>query len=130
MPFERGSIFIVKGCVVLFPFAVSFTAPTWSPVTLPARIDWDKMPELPGPDEAGQDEEPPAFSSEREAFEWHYRRHPRFGDRVALSQVAKEIGERVDLQWGTARTYALQVTAADAMSEALDATRELDGERA
>jgi hypothetical protein len=43
--------------------------------------------------------------------------------------VAKEIGERVDLQWGTARTYALQVTAADAMSEALDATRELDGER-
>jgi hypothetical protein len=83
------------------------------------------------PDEEHQQEaDPPAFASKREAFEWHYRRHPQFGDRAALSQVAKEIGERVDLQWGTARTYALQVTAADAMSEALDATRELDEERA
>ena len=88
------------------------------------------VPIAPAPDqEHQQDEEPPAFASKREAFEWHYRRHPQFGDRAALSQVAKEIGERVDLQWGTARTYALQVTAADAMSEALDATRELDGER-
>jgi len=88
------------------------------------------VPIGPVPDEEHQqDEEPPAFASKREAFEWHYRRHPQFGDRAALSQVAKEIGERVDLQWGTARTYALQVTAADAMSEALDATRELDGER-
>jgi hypothetical protein len=89
------------------------------------------VPITPVPDqEHQQDEEPPAFASKREAFEWHYRRHPQFGDRAALSQVAKEIGERVDLQWGTARTYALQVTAADAMSEALNATRELDGERA
>jgi hypothetical protein len=74
-------------------------------------------------------EEPPEFASKREAFEWHYRRHPRFGDRQALSQVAKEIGERTGLQWGTARTYALQVTAADAISDAMDAAREPEGEQ-
>jgi hypothetical protein len=88
------------------------------------------VPIVPVPDqERRQGEEPPAFASKREAFEWHFRRHPKFGDRRALSQVAKQIGELVDLQWGTARTYALQITAADAMSEALDATRELDGEQ-
>ena len=75
------------------------------------------------------EEGPPEFASKREAFEWHYRRHPRFGDRQALSQVARQIGERTGLQWGTARTYALQVTAADAISDAMDAARDLDGEK-
>jgi hypothetical protein len=75
------------------------------------------------------DEEPPDFASKREAFEWHYRRHPRFDDRAALSQVAKEIGELTGLQWGTARTYALQITAADAISDAMDAARGLDAEQ-
>src|SRR6266702_3374125 len=37
-------------------------------------------------------EEPPEFGSKREAFEWHYRRHPQFGDRQAMSQVARLIG--------------------------------------
>jgi hypothetical protein len=76
------------------------------------------------------EEEPPAFGSKREAFEWYYRRHPRFGDRAALSQVAKEIGERVGLQWGTARTYAAAILAADAISDAMDAARECDEEEA
>ncbi len=74
-------------------------------------------------------EEPPAFGSKREAFEWHYRRHPQFGDRQALSQVAKEIGELTGLQWCTARTYALQVTAAEAISDAMDAARDLGEEQ-
>jgi Protein of unknown function (DUF2637) len=74
-------------------------------------------------------EDPPDFASKREAFEWHYRRHPKFGDQRALSQVAKELAPKADLQWGTARTYALQICAADMMSAALDATRELDGEQ-
>src|SRR6266568_1154567 len=74
-------------------------------------------------------EEPPEFGSKREAFEWHYRRHPQFGDRQALSQVAKEIGELTGLQWCTARTYALQVTAAEAISDAMDAARDLGEEQ-
>jgi hypothetical protein len=72
----------------------------------------------------GQEDEPPTFGTKREAFEWHYRRHPKFGDRAALSQVAKEIGERVGLQWGTARTYAAAIVAADAISDAMDAARD------
>jgi hypothetical protein len=87
--------------------------------------------ELPGPDDAGEDEEgeqPPAFGSKREAFEWHYRRHPQFGDRAAMSQVARLVGERVGLQWGTARTYAAAILAADAISAAMDAARDEDEE--
>ena len=79
-------------------------------------------------EERQQDEEPPAFGSKREAFEWHYRRHPQFGNRQAMSQVAKEIGERVELQWGTARTYAAAILAADAISDAMDAARDCDEE--
>jgi hypothetical protein len=92
------------------------------------------VPELPAPDHSAPDEQdkrdeaPPAFGSKREAFEWHYRRHPRFGDRAALSQAAKEIGERVGLQWGTSRTYAAAILAADAISEAMDAARNEDEE--
>ena len=67
---------------------------------------------------------PPAFGSKREAFEWHYRRHPQFGDRQAMSQAAKEVGERVGLQWGTSRTYAAAILAADAISDAMDAARD------
>jgi len=74
------------------------------------------------------EEKLPAFGSKREAFEWHYRRHPQFGDRQAMSQVAKEIGERAGLQWGTARTYAAAILAADAISDAMDAARECDEE--
>src|SRR6266568_3671522 len=69
-------------------------------------------------------EEPPEFGSKREAFEWHYRRHPQFGDRQAMSQVARLIGEMVGLQWGTSRTYAAAILAADAISDAMDAARE------
>ena len=83
----------------------------------------------PDPGVSAVDEEPPEFASKREAFEWHYRRHPRFGDRQALSQVARQIGERTGLQWGTARTYALQITAAEAISDAMDAAREPEGEQ-
>ena len=90
--------------------------------SLPCRAHPAIMPPDPG--------EPPAFGSKREAFEWHYRRHSSFGDRGALSQVAKEIGEKVGLQWGTARTYALQVAAADAIEAALDAARAPDDEEA
>ena len=68
--------------------------------------------------------EPPAFGSKREAFEWHYRRHPQFGDREAMSQVARVVGEAVGLQWGTSRTYAAAILAADAISDAMDAARE------
>ena len=32
------------------------------------------------------------------------------------------------LQWGTARTYAAAILAADAISDAMDAARELDEE--
>ena len=88
-----------------------------------------KHPDPPVPVVEPVDEEPPEFASKREAFEWHYRRHPQFGDRQALSQVARQIGERTGLQWGTARTYALQITAADAISDAMDAARDLDGEQ-
>ncbi len=73
-------------------------------------------------------EAPPAFGSKREAFEWHYRRHPQFGDRQAMSPAAKEVGERVGLQWGTSRTYAAAILAADAISEAMDAARECEEE--
>src|SRR6266571_5011751 len=73
-------------------------------------------------------EEPPEFGSKREAFEWHYRRHPQFGDRQAMSQVARLIGEMVGLQWGTFRTYAAAILAADAISDAMDAARECDEE--
>ena len=69
-------------------------------------------------------EEPPEFGSKREAFEWHYRRHPQFGDREAMSQVARVVGEAVGLQWGTSRTYAAAILAADAISDAMDAARE------
>jgi hypothetical protein len=40
----------------------------------------------------------------------------------------KEIAAKVDLQWGTARTYAAAILAADAISDAMDATRECDEE--
>ena len=70
------------------------------------------------------DEEPPEFGSKREAFEWHYRRHPQFGDREAMSQVARLVGETVGLQWGTSRTYAAAILAADAISDAMDAARD------
>ena len=43
-------------------------------------------------------------------------------------KVAKEIAAKVDLQWGTARTYAAAILAADAISDAMDATRECDEE--
>jgi CBS domain-containing protein len=76
------------------------------------------------PQDVPDDDEPPQFASKREAFEWHYRRHPQFGDRQAMSQAAKEIAQKVDLQWGTARTYAAAILAADAM----DAARERDEE--
>jgi hypothetical protein len=89
------------------------------------------VPIAPAPDEEEhQDgEEPPAFGSKREAFEWHYRRHPKFWERRALSQVAKEIGERVGLQWGTARTYAAAIHAAEAVSYAMDAARDEEAQR-
>ena len=54
---------------------------------------------------------------------------PAFGDRGALSQAAKEIGERVGLQWGTARTYAAAILAADAISDAMDAARDEEAQR-
>jgi CBS domain-containing protein len=94
---------------------------------VPAVIEVAAVPALPGSDGPGEDEqeeEPPAFGSKREAFEWHYRRHPKFGDRAALSQVARQTGERVGLQWGTARTYAAAILAADAISDAMDAARD------
>jgi len=69
-------------------------------------------------------EEPPEFGSKREAFEWHYRRHPQFGDREAMSQAARVVGDAVGLQWGTSRTYAAAILAADAISDAMDAARE------
>jgi hypothetical protein len=71
-----------------------------------------------------EQEEPPVFESKREAFEWHYRRHPQFGDREAMSQVARVVGEAVGLQWGTSRTYAAAILAADAISDAMDAARD------
>jgi hypothetical protein len=74
-------------------------------------------------------EEPPEFASKREAFEWHYRRHPQFGDRQAMSQVARLIGETVGLQWGTSRTYAAAILAADAISDAMDAARDEEAQR-
>jgi len=87
------------------------------------------VPIAPVPDkEHQQDEAPPAFGSKREAFEWHYRRHPQFGDRAAMSQVARLVGERAGLQWGTARTYAAAILAADAISDAMDAARDEDEE--
>jgi hypothetical protein len=90
----------------------------------------DTVPIAPVPDqERRQDEEPPAFASKREAFEWHYRRHPQFGDRAAMSQVARLVGERVGLQWGTARTYAAAILAADAISDAMDAARDEEAQR-
>jgi hypothetical protein len=76
------------------------------------------------PMDVPNDGEPPEFGSKREAFEWHYRRHPQFGDREAMSQVARLIGEAVGLQWGTSRTYAAAILAADAISDAMDAARE------
>jgi len=76
------------------------------------------------PQDVSEDEEPPEFASKREAFEWHYRRHPQFGDREAMSQVARVVGETVGLQWGTARTYAAAILAADAISDAMDAARD------
>jgi hypothetical protein len=97
---------------------------------VPGVIEVALVPELPGPEKSmedernEQDEEPPAFGSKREAFEWHYRRHPQFGNRQAMSQVARLIGETVGLQWGTARTYAAAILAADAISDAMDAARE------
>jgi hypothetical protein len=75
------------------------------------------------PLDVADDEEPPEFGSKREAFEWHYRRHPQFGDREAMSQVARVVGEAVGLQWGTSRTYAAAILAADAISDAMDAAR-------
>ena len=75
-------------------------------------------------DVRGDEGEPPEFGSKREAFEWHYRRHPQFGDREAMSQVARVVGEAVGLQWGTSRTYAAAILAADAISDAMDAARE------
>jgi hypothetical protein len=45
-----------------------------------------------------------------------------------MSQAARLVGERVGLQWGTARTYAASILAADAISEAMDAARECDEE--
>jgi hypothetical protein len=45
-----------------------------------------------------------------------------------MSQVAKEIAAKVDLQWGTARTYAAAILAADAISDAMDAARACDEE--
>jgi hypothetical protein len=80
------------------------------------------------PQDVSDHEEPPEFGSKREAFEWHYRRHPQFGDREAMSQVARLIGETVGLQWGTSRTYAAAILAADAISDAMDAARECDEE--
>lgn len=79
-------------------------------------------------DAPGDEEEPPEFATKREAFEWHYRRHPQFGDRAVMSQAARLVGERVGLQWGTARTYAASILAADAVPEAMDAARECDEE--
>src|SRR5271169_2668432 len=76
------------------------------------------------PLDVADDEEPPEFGSKREAFEWHYRRHPQFGDREAMSQVARLVGEAVGLQWGTSRTYAAAILAADAISDAMDAARD------
>jgi hypothetical protein len=76
------------------------------------------------PLDVADDEEPPEFGSKREAFEWHYRRHPQFGDREAMSQVARVVGEAVELQWGTSRTYAAAILAADAISDAMDAARD------
>jgi hypothetical protein len=76
------------------------------------------------PQDVHNDEEPPDFASKREAFEWRYRRHPQFGDRQAMSQVARLVGEAVGLQWGTSRTYASAILAADAISDAMDAARE------
>jgi len=78
------------------------------------------------PQDVPGDEEPPEFASKREAFEWHYRRHPQFGDRQAMSQVARLIGETVGLQWGTSRTYAAAILAADAISDAMDAACDCD----
>jgi hypothetical protein len=102
------------------PGAVTVTAePVTGRGTVPIAL---------APDREHQDEEPPAFGSKREAFEWHYRRHPQFGDRAAMSQVARLVGERVGLQWGTARTYASAILAADAISDAMDAARESDEE--
>src|SRR5260370_19491419 len=82
-------------------------------------------PALMPPGEPG----PPAFGSNREAFEWHYRRHPQFGDRQAMSQAAKEVGETVGLQWGTARTYPAAILAADALSDPMDAARDDEAQR-
>ena len=76
------------------------------------------------PQDVSGDEKPPEFASKREAFEWHYRRHPQFGDREAMSQAARVVGEAVGLQWGTSRTYAAAILAADAISDAMDAARE------
>ncbi len=80
------------------------------------------------PQDVSDGEEPPEFASKREAFEWHYRRHPQFGDQQAMSQVARLIGEMVGLQWGTSRTYAAAILATDAISDAMDAARECDEE--
>jgi hypothetical protein len=76
------------------------------------------------PQDVSDDEEPREFASKREAFEWHYCRHPQFGDRQAMSQLARLIGETVGLQWGTSRTYAAAILAADAISDAMDAARD------
>ena len=49
--------------------------------------------------------------------------------RPAGAEPGRLVGERVGLQWGTARTYALQITAAEAISDAMDAAREPEGEQ-
>ena len=41
-----------------------------------------------------------------------------------MSQVARVVGETVGLQWGTSRTYAAAILAADAISDAMDAARD------
>jgi hypothetical protein len=43
--------------------------------------------------------------------------------------VARQIGERAGLQWGTARTYAAAILAADAISDAMDAARDEEAQR-
>ena len=46
------------------------------------------------------------------------------GTGEAMSQVARVVGETVGLQWGTSRTYAAAILAADAISDAMDAARD------
>lgn len=68
----------------------------------------------------------PAFPTKKAAFEWHYRQHPKFGDREALSQVAKELAPLAGIQWGTARLYAAEILNADARAAlGADTTQEI-----